>query len=74
MSWFMEEPHTYHLTGVKHVLWYVAGTQGYKPHYTKHGDDEPKLISYSYADMASDVDTQKSTSSIIFFLGSNPIT
>jgi hypothetical protein len=32
------------------------------------------LIGYNDADMASDVDTRKSTNNIIFFLGGDPIT
>jgi hypothetical protein len=74
LSWFMEEPRADHLTGVKHVLRYIAGTRGHGLHYTKHGGGESKLIGYSDADMADDVDTRKSTSSIIFFLSGNPIT
>jgi hypothetical protein len=74
LSRFMEEPRADHLAGVKCVLRYVAGTQGHGLHYAKHGGGESKLIGYSDADMAGDVDTHKSTSGIIFFLGSNPIT
>jgi hypothetical protein len=74
LSQFMEESRADHLTGVKRVLRYVAGTQGYGLHYAKHGDDESKLISYNNVDMAGDVDTHKSTSGIIFFLCGNPIT
>jgi hypothetical protein len=70
----MEAPREDHLITVKRMLRYVAGTQGHGLHYTKHEDGEPKLIGYSDADMAGDIDTHKSTSDIIFFLGGNPIT
>jgi hypothetical protein len=74
LSRFMEAPWEDHLITVKRVLRYVAGTQGHELHYTKHEDGEPKLIGYSDADMAGDIDTRKSTSGVIFFLGCNPIT
>ena len=35
LSRFMEDPREDHLTGVKHVLRYVAGTRGYGLHYTR---------------------------------------
>jgi hypothetical protein len=41
LSHFMEEPHTDHLADIKCVFWYVAGTQGHKLHYIKHGDNKP---------------------------------
>jgi hypothetical protein len=75
LIWFMEEPRVDHLlVGIKRALRYVAGTQGHGLHYAKHGGGESKLIGYNDADMASGVDTHKSTSGIIFFIGGNPIT
>jgi len=35
LSRFMEDPREDHLTGVKHVLRYVAGARGYGLHYTR---------------------------------------
>jgi len=74
LSRFMEDPREDHLTGVKRVLRYVAGTQGYGLHYTRQEEEKPKLVGFSDADLAGDVDTRKSTSGIIYFLAGNPIT
>lgn len=74
LGWFMEKPHEKHLIAVKRVLRYVTGTRGYGLHYARKEDDTLKLIGYSDTDMARDIDTQKSTSGVIFFLGDSPIT
>jgi len=74
LSRFMEDPREDHLTGMKRVLRYVAGTQGYGLHYTRQEEEKPKLVGFSDADLAGDVDTRKSTSGIIYFLAGNPIT
>jgi hypothetical protein len=63
-----------HLVVVKHVLRYVAGTKDYMLHYTRHEEKRPTLVGYSDADMVDDADMRKSTSSIVFFLGGNPVT
>jgi hypothetical protein len=67
----MEGSGSDHLVAVKLLFRYVAGMQGHKLYYTRHEDGEPKL---SATDLAGDLDTHKSTSSIIFFLSGNPIT
>jgi len=59
---------------VKRVLRYLAGTRGYGLHYGRKKGDALKLIGYSDADMAGDIDSRKSTSGVIFFLGDSPIT
>jgi hypothetical protein len=74
LSRFMEQPAEKHLTGVKRVLRYLAGTWDHGLHYAKHEEGRPRLIGYNNADMAGDIDTGKSTSGVIFFLGGNPIT
>lgn len=73
LSRFMEKPHEVHLAAVKRLLRYVAGTRGHGLHYAKQ-EGAVRLIGYSDADMAGDIDTRKSTTSIIFFLGTSPIT
>jgi hypothetical protein len=71
---FMERPHEEHLAAVKRVLRYIAGTRGHGLYYTR-GDGAPaKLMGYSDADLAGDVDQRKSTSGIAFFLNNSPIT
>jgi hypothetical protein len=72
VSRFTEKPTTEHLAAVKHILRYVAGTIDYGCHYKPGGG--LKLVGYSDADMAGDVDTRKSTTGVLFFLGLNPVT
>ncbi|KAF8697536.1 hypothetical protein HU200_035869 [Digitaria exilis] len=74
LSRFMEEPDEDHMSAVKRVLRYVAGTSSYGLHYPRMKHAEAKLIGFSDSDMAGDIDTRKSTSGVIFFLGSSPIT
>jgi hypothetical protein len=73
LSHFMEEPHADHLVAVKRVLRYVAGTQDFGMFYTKQEELPLKLTGFSDADMGGDIDTRRSTSGIVFFLGGNPI-
>ena len=72
VSRFMANPTTEHLSVVKHLLRYVAGTIHYGLCYSK-GDEDIKLKGYSDADMAGDVDDRKSTSGILFCLGDAPV-
>lgn len=69
VSRFMESPTTEHLAAVKRILRYVAGSIEYGCYYKKQGV-AAKLLGYSDADMAGDIDTRKSTTGIMFFLGS----
>jgi hypothetical protein len=72
VSHFMEKPITEHLTVVKCILCYVAGTIDYGCHYKLGGG--LKLVGYSDAYMAGDINTRKSTTGVLFFLGLNPVT
>lgn len=69
VSRFMEKPTDEHLGAVKRIVRYVAGTIHHGCRYTKEG--EKKLQGYSDSDMAGDVDTRKSTTGVLFFLGKN---
>lgn len=73
VSRHMEAPTTQHMAAVKHILRYISETADYGLRYEKHTDGEPELMGYSNTDHAGDVDDQKSTSGIFFFLGCNPI-
>jgi hypothetical protein len=42
-------------------------------HY-QHGGKELWLLGYSDTDMGGDVDTRKSTTSVVFYLGSSHVT
>jgi len=72
VSRFMEKPTTEHLAAVKRVLRYVAGTLDYDCHYTRKKD--ARLVGFSDSDLAGDIDTRKSTTGVVFFLGNNIIT
>jgi transposase InsO family protein len=72
VSRFMEKPTAEHLTAVKRVLRYVAGTLHYGCHYPRM--KEARLVGYSDSDMAGDIDTRKSTTGVGFFLGGSIIT
>ena len=61
-----------HLAAVKRILRYVAGTVEYGCRYTRLNGGAC-LIGYSDSDMAGDVDTRKSTSGVLFFLGRSPV-
>ncbi|WVZ54430.1 hypothetical protein U9M48_005223 [Paspalum notatum var. saurae] len=73
LSRFMESPHQDHNAAVKQILRYVAGTCSHGLHYKWHGEGQAQLVGFSDADMAGDVDTRRSTSGVLFFLGGNPI-
>jgi hypothetical protein len=74
LSRFMEKPHEEHVVAVKRVLRYVAGTRSHGLLYARDKNCALKLTGYSYADMAGDIDTRKSTSGVIFLLGNSPVT
>ncbi|CAO2146167.1 unnamed protein product [Urochloa humidicola] len=72
VSRFMEKPTSEHLAAVKRLLRYVAGTINYGCRYVRQGG-EAALVGYSDSDMAGDLDTRKSTSGVLFFLGQNAV-
>jgi hypothetical protein len=71
VSRFMEKPTKEHFGVVKRIIRYIARTVNYGFQYGK--EEEWKLFGYSDSDLAGDVDTRKSTSGIIFFLGYSPV-
>jgi hypothetical protein len=72
LSRFMEEPRGEQWSAVKHLLRYIAGTRDLGCCYTRQ-DSEAKLVGYSDADWAGDIDDRKSTSGVLFFFGGCPI-
>nr|CAH67708.1 H0512B01.3 [Oryza sativa] len=70
VSRFMERPTEEHMVAVKRILRYVDGTMEYGLHY-KREKEEQRLIGYSNSDLAGDIDTRRSTSGMLFFLGSS---
>jgi hypothetical protein len=73
VSRYMEEPHKDHLAAVKHILRYIAGTIDYGVFYPRRKGDRAELHGYSDSDLAGDLDSRKSTSGVLFFLGKSPI-
>ncbi|WVZ83575.1 LOW QUALITY PROTEIN: hypothetical protein U9M48_030707 [Paspalum notatum var. saurae] len=73
VSRFMEEPHEDYMAAVKQILRYVAGTEDKGLFYGKKKGTKPMLIGFSDSDYAGDVDSRKSTSGIIFFLGDGAV-
>jgi hypothetical protein len=55
-----------HQQAIKRILRYVEGTTDYGLHYPRCPSAEHFI---GYSDLASDIDTSKSTSGTLFFLG-----
>ena len=68
MSRFMEQPMMEHLQAVKRILCYVAGTLDYGLHYGR-APNTVRFIGYCDSNLTNDVDTSKSTTCTMFFLG-----
>jgi hypothetical protein len=66
VSWFLQRPTTKHEHDVKRIVRYVAGT-------LDHGLYHPRCSGEAHLVRYSDIDTSKSTSGILFFLGKCPI-
>jgi hypothetical protein len=73
VSRFMEDPHEENLAAVKHILRFIAGTCDWGLWYARRTEEQPKLLGYSDSDLAGDIDSRKSTSGVIFFLGDRAI-
>jgi hypothetical protein len=72
VSRFMEKPTIEHLSAVKHLLRYIAGTKNYGC-VLHRGGEKLELVGYSDADMAGDLDDRKSTTGCLFFLNGCPV-
>jgi hypothetical protein len=72
VSRHMEKPTTEHMAAMKHILRYVKGTLNLGCVYEKK-EEGLELIGYSDSYLAGDTNDRKSTSGLIFFLGSNPV-
>ncbi|XP_066320082.1 secreted RxLR effector protein 161-like [Miscanthus floridulus] len=67
VSRFMQRPTTEHQQAVKRIIRYVAGTLDHGL-YCPRCPGAAHFVGYSDSDHASDIDTSKSTSGILFFL------
>jgi hypothetical protein len=68
VSRFLQRPTTEHEQAVKRIISYVAGTLDHGLYYPRC-PGEAHLDGYSDSNHAGDIDTRKSTSGILFFLG-----
>jgi hypothetical protein len=74
VSRFLEKPKEGHRAAVKHLLRYVAGTLNLGLFYRRGSKHGHQLFGYSDSDYAGDIDDRKSTSGMLYCLGSSPIT
>jgi hypothetical protein len=58
---------------VKHILRYIAGSMGVGVFYPRRRGERVELHGYSDSDLAGDLDSRKSTSGVLFFLGMGPV-
>jgi hypothetical protein len=68
VSRFLERPTEEHLQAVKKILRYIAGTLQYGLRYGRR-TGTTRLVGYCDSDLAGDIDTRKSTTGALFFLG-----
>ncbi|XP_074287754.1 secreted RxLR effector protein 161-like [Silene latifolia] len=68
---YMEKPRQSHLQAAKRILRYVNSTRDHGILYTN--SSTLKLVGYTDSDWAGDLDTRKSTSSYVFYLGDGVI-
>jgi hypothetical protein len=69
---YMKTPHESHWKATKRILRYVCGIVQFRIHYSSWGT--PLLVGFINSDWVSDPDDQKSTTSYVFSLGSEPVT
>jgi hypothetical protein len=67
-SWFLERPTEEHFQAVKKILRYITGTLQYSLRYGRQ-TGTTRLVGYCDSDLAGDIDTRKSTTDALFFLG-----
>ena len=74
VSRFMEAPGKEHWAAVKRIVRYIAGTLDYGCRFQKGKKMDLKLLGFTDSDCSGDLIQRKSTSGIIFYLGSNLVT
>jgi hypothetical protein len=68
----MERPTVEHQQAVNRILRYVEGTLDYGLHYTR-SPNATHVVGYCDSDLADNIDTSKSTSGTLVFLGNRPV-
>jgi hypothetical protein len=72
VSRFMEASTEEHLAAVKRILHNIAGTNSLGCRF-RRSTRTPRLVGYNDSDLGGDVDSRKSMSEMLFFLGSSPV-
>jgi hypothetical protein len=62
-----------HWTAVQHVFRYLRGTMHHRLTFSPAPDGTDLLVGFSDADYAGSVDTRRSTTGYVFFIGSGPV-
>ena len=73
VSRFMEDHREDHWAAVKRLLRYIKGTMNHGIVFPKTGRSRLQFTVFSDADMAGDIDGRRSTSGVLVFLESAPI-
>ena len=63
-----------HMSTIKHILRYIAGTLHFECSHRSSGNEDTRLTVYSDVDLAGYVEDKKSMTGTIFFIGQCPIT
>ena len=74
MSRYLEAPAASHWAAVKQILSCIKGTANYGCYYERSSGGAPDVIGFSDSDFAGDMDNRRSTTGIVFFLGTSAIT
>jgi hypothetical protein len=69
---FVEQPMMEHQQAIKRILFYIVGTLDYGLRYERC-PGTTHLIAYYESDLVGDINTSKSISGIMFFLGHCPV-
>jgi hypothetical protein len=68
VSQFIEQLTMEHQQAIKQILRYITGTLDYGLWY-EQCPDAAHLVGYYDSDLTNDIDTSKSTSNVLFFVG-----
>jgi len=63
-----------HWNAVKCILRYLKGTMSYSCKYEKGTELNPMLLGFSDSDFVGDGEDRKSTTGVVYFLGSSLVT
>ena len=74
VSRFQANPGQLHWNAVKRIFKYLKATSHYGIVYSPEDIDSFRLLGYSDADFAGDVDSRKSTSGYVFKISGGPVT